>query len=45
MDRDCGDFETQAAAQRFFEAEEAIRPGDQHDLDRDNNGLACESLP
>ena len=43
-DRDCGDFATQAEAQAFYEA--AGGPAaDPHGLDRDGNGLACESLP
>jgi endonuclease YncB( thermonuclease family) len=41
-DRDCSDFDTQAEAQRFFEAE---GPGDRHNLDGDGDGRACESLP
>lgn len=41
-DQDCGDFSTQAEAQRFFEA---AGPGDPHRLDGDNDGEACESLP
>ncbi|WP_343840156.1 thermonuclease family protein [Salinibacillus aidingensis] len=43
-DRDCGDFDTHNQAQNFFEA--AGGPNsDPHRLDRDGNGLACESLP
>lgn len=42
-DRDCGDFETQAQAQAFFEA--AGGPGtDRHRLDGDGDGVACASL-
>lgn len=41
-DRDCSDFSTQAAAQRFFRA---AQPGDPHRLDGDGDGRACESLP
>lgn len=42
-DRDCGDFNTQAEAQAFFEAS---GPGDPHRLDgRDQDGVVCESLP
>ncbi len=41
-DRDCGDFRSQPSAQRFFERQ---GPGDPHDLDRDNDGKACETLP
>lgn len=43
-DRDCGDFDTQPEAQRFFRA--AGGPAsDPHRLDGDNDGIACESLP
>ena len=38
-DRDCGDFTTRAAAQRFFNEQ---GPGDPHRLDADNDGRACE---
>lgn len=42
-DRDCSDFVTQAEAQAFFEA--AGGPArDPHRLDRDRDGVACESL-
>lgn len=41
-DRDCGDFSTQAEAQRFYERH---RPGDPHRLDGNGDGAACESLP
>ena len=41
-DRDCGDFATHAQAQAFFEA---AGPGDPHRLDRDQDRIACESLP
>jgi len=41
-DRDCGDFSTQAQAQTFFEN---AGYGDPHDLDRDGDGVACETLP
>lgn len=41
-DRDCGDFKTHAEAQAFFEA---VGPGDPHKLDKDGDGIACESLP
>lgn len=40
-DCDCKDFATQAEAQRVLNA----FPGDPHDLDRDSDGAACESLP
>jgi micrococcal nuclease len=43
-DRDCGDFDTHAEAQAFFEA--AGGPTyDPHRLDRDKDGVVCESLP
>lgn len=43
IDRDCGDFATQAAAQAFMLAS---GPGDPHGLDgSDNDGRACESNP
>ncbi len=43
IDRDCGDFATQAAAQAFMLAS---GPGDPHGLDgSDNDGRACESKP
>jgi len=41
-DRDCGDFDTQAEAQAFFERHQ---PGDPHRLDGNGDGEACESLP
>lgn len=41
-DKDCKDFATQREAQRFFESQ---GPGDPHRLDRDKDGIACESLP
>jgi hypothetical protein len=40
-DRDCGDFGSWREAQEFFERN---GPGDPHGLDRDNDGIACESL-
>ncbi|WP_210651367.1 thermonuclease family protein [Nocardioides sp. SYSU D00065] len=41
LDRDCGDFPSQAAAQNFFNS----LAGDPHGLDADGNGIACESNP
>lgn len=42
-DLDCADFDTQYEAQDFFENEGG--PGeDPHNLDRDGDGEACESL-
>ncbi len=43
-DRDCGDFGSQAAAQAFFERYRA-QFGDVAGLDRDGDGIACETLP
>jgi endonuclease YncB( thermonuclease family) len=41
-DRDCSDFNTQSAAQTFFNNAGA---GDPHGLDADGDGRACDSLP
>lgn len=41
-DYDCSDFSTHAEAQDFFESEGS---GDPHGLDRDGDGIACETLP
>ena len=43
-DRNCSDFDTWAAAQAFYEAAGGPET-DRHRLDRDRNGVACESLP
>jgi len=40
-DCNCKDFKTQAEAQRVLDA----FAGDPHNLDRDKDGIACESLP
>lgn len=37
----CGDFKTQAEAQRILDS----MPGDPYKLDSDNDRIACESLP
>ncbi|MYA43039.1 MAG: hypothetical protein F4Z31_14975 [Gemmatimonadetes bacterium] len=43
-DRNCGDFATWREAQDFYEA--AGGPAaDPHRLDRDRDGVACQSLP
>jgi endonuclease YncB( thermonuclease family) len=42
VDRDCGDFASQAAAQNFYLNAGA---GDPHRLDDDGDGVACESNP
>ena len=43
-DRDCGDFDTRQEAQAFYEAAGGPEK-DPHRLDRDGNGVVCESLP
>ena len=43
-DRNCSDFDTWADAQAFYEAGGGPET-DPHGLDRDRNGIACESLP
>ena len=43
-DRNCSDFDTWAEAQAFYEAAGGPET-DRHRLDRDRNGIACESLP
>ncbi|HOX41133.1 MAG TPA: thermonuclease family protein [bacterium] len=40
-DKDCGDFTYQEDAQEFFQANDPA--SDPHDLDRDHDGVACES--
>jgi Excalibur calcium-binding domain len=42
-DRDCSDFRTHRQAQHFFETHNPRR--DPHNLDGDNDGIACEELP
>ena len=39
IDYDCSHFSTQAEAQQY------LLPGDPYNLDGDNDGVACESLP
>jgi endonuclease YncB( thermonuclease family) len=43
-DRDCGDFDNQAQAQRFF-IDQGGPNNDPHRLDADGDGKACDSLP
>ena len=43
-DYDCSDFSSQSQAQAFFESEGGPA-SDYHDLDRDGDGVACETLP
>ncbi len=42
-DFDCDDFDTWGEAQEFFE-DEGGPSEDYHNLDRDGDGIACESL-
>jgi endonuclease YncB( thermonuclease family) len=44
IDRDCGDFDTQAAAQNFF-LDHGGPQNDPHRLDADGDGIVCESNP
>ena len=44
LDRDCADFPSQAAAQRFYLANGGPRT-DPHGLDSEGDGIACESNP
>jgi endonuclease YncB( thermonuclease family) len=44
LDKDCGDFSTQAAAQNFF-LDNGGPQSDPHGLDADGDGVACESNP
>lgn len=41
----CDNFSTQAEAQECYEYCVSQGKGDIHDLDRDNDGIACEHLP
>jgi hypothetical protein len=41
-DRSCSDFSDQWKAQITYED---AGPGDPYDLDKDDDGVACESLP
>lgn len=43
VDRDCGDFDTQAQAQSFYNNNSPST--DPHRLDDDDDRIACESLP
>lgn len=43
-DKDCSDFPTQAAAQKFYKKHGGPKR-DPHRLDADHDGIACESNP
>ena len=44
IDKDCGDFATQADAQAFY-LNSGGPAADPHRLDAEGDGLACETLP
>jgi excalibur calcium-binding domain-containing protein len=44
-DVNCPDFDTHAHAQSFFKGTGGSRSNDPYGLDRDHDGIACESLP
>ncbi len=44
-DKDCSDFNSQKEAQAFFTAESSLKGNDFHGLDRDGDGIVCETLP
>lgn len=41
-DKDCSDFSSQEEAQQYYDD---AGPGDPNGLDRDGDGVACETLP
>ncbi|MCA9359366.1 excalibur calcium-binding domain-containing protein [Candidatus Kaiserbacteria bacterium] len=41
----CGDFKTQPEAQEVYDTCETEEKRDRHGLDRDGDGVACQSLP
>lgn len=43
-DKNCSDFATQEEAQIFFESQGGPQE-DYHNLDKNRDGVACESLP
>ena len=44
-DLDCPDFDTHAHAQSFFKGTGGTTTNDPYRLDRDHDGIACETLP
>jgi hypothetical protein len=44
-DVDCPDFDTHAHAQSFFKGTGGTTTNDPYRLDRDHDGIACETLP
>jgi hypothetical protein len=43
-DKDCADFSSHVSAQAYFEAKGGSAANNVDDLDRDHDGIACESL-
>jgi competence protein ComEC len=43
-DKDCSDFKSQKQAQKFFKKHGGPQR-DPHNLDGDDDGIACEDLP
>ena len=41
----CGDFKTQSEAQEVYDTCNTSENRDRHGLDRDGDGVACQSLP
>jgi hypothetical protein len=41
----CGDFDTQREAQEVYDTCHTSENPDRHGLDRDSDGVACQSLP
>jgi Excalibur calcium-binding domain len=41
----CGDFKTQSEAQEVYDTCHTSENPDRHGLDRDGDGVACQSLP
>jgi hypothetical protein len=44
-DVNCSDFKTHAQAQSFFKGTGGSHSNDPYGLDRDHDGIACETLP
>lgn len=44
-DKDCADFSTHSQAQAYFEAKGGSSSNNVDKLDRDGDGIACETLP
>ena len=44
-DVNCPDFDTHAHAQSFFKGTGGTTSNDPYGLDRDHDGIACETLP